>query len=103
MASENQVAANRQNAAKSTGPKTAQGKQVARMNALKHGLQAERVVIPGEDPEEFEALFRSLEEYYRPVGAVEVLLVDELFIARFSEPHAWALFIFINEDDTGFL
>ncbi len=44
MASENQVEANRRNAAKSTGPKTAQGKQVVRMNALKHGLRAERVV-----------------------------------------------------------
>jgi hypothetical protein len=78
MASENQVEANRRNAAKSTGPKTAQGKQVVRMNALKHGLRAERVVIPGEDPEEFEALFQSIEEHYQPVGSVEGLLVERL-------------------------
>ena len=56
MTSQKQIAANRRNAAKSTGPKTAEGKQVTRLNALKHGLQAEHVVIPGEDPEEFEAL-----------------------------------------------
>ena len=48
------------------------------MNALKHGLRAECVVIPGEDPEEFEALFRSLEEHYQPVGSVEGLLVERI-------------------------
>ena len=78
MASENQDEANRRNAAKSTGPKTAHGKQVARMNSLKDGLRAERVVIPGEDPEEFEALFQSIEEHYQPVGSVEGLLVERI-------------------------
>ena len=78
MTSDKQAAANRHNAAKSTGPKTAKGKQIARMNALKHGFQAENVVIPGEDPKEFEALFRSLEEHYQPVGSVEGLLVERI-------------------------
>ena len=49
MAPEKQFAANRRNAAKSTGPKTAQGKQVARTSALKHGLRAEPVVIPKDE------------------------------------------------------
>ena len=78
MASVKQIAANRRNAAGSTGPKSAAGKQVARMNALKHGLQAEHVVIPGEDPEEFEALLRSLEDDWQPVGARESLLVERI-------------------------
>jgi len=78
MTSVKQVAANRRNAAKSTGPKSAAGKQIARMNALKHGLQAEHVVIPGEDPEEFEALLSSLEEDYQPVGSREGLLVERI-------------------------
>ncbi len=34
------IAANRQNALKSTGPKTPQGKAYSRTNALKHGLFA---------------------------------------------------------------
>jgi hypothetical protein len=40
MTSSKKIAANRSNAARSVGPKTAQGKMRARMNALSHGLSA---------------------------------------------------------------
>ena len=38
MTSEKQIAANRQNAKQSTGPKTKSGKNRSRQNALRHGL-----------------------------------------------------------------
>lgn len=40
MATEKQIAANRRNAMRSTGPKTAAGKRRSSQNSLKHGLTA---------------------------------------------------------------
>ena len=54
MASDAQIVANRLNAQKSTGPRTAEGKAVVSQNAVKHGLLARQAVIVGEDPGEFE-------------------------------------------------
>lgn len=44
--SERQLEANRQNAQLSTGPKTVEGKNKVKWNALKHGLLAKSVVVP---------------------------------------------------------
>jgi hypothetical protein len=38
MAAEKQIQANRRNAQRSTGPRTAAGKSISRRNALRHGL-----------------------------------------------------------------
>ncbi len=38
--------ANRQNALKSSGPKTPEGKEAVRLNALKHGLLSKDVLPP---------------------------------------------------------
>ena len=56
MASEKQVMANRANAKRSTGPKTAAGKALSRMNAHKHGLTAQTIAIGDEDPKAFDLL-----------------------------------------------
>jgi len=40
MASPAQIAANRRNALKSTGPKTARGKAIVSRNPLKHGFRS---------------------------------------------------------------
>jgi hypothetical protein len=50
MAAPAQILANRSNAQKSTGPRTAEGKAASRPNALKHGLDAESLILPGENP-----------------------------------------------------
>jgi hypothetical protein len=49
-----QVAANQRNALLSTGPRTAEGKENSRKNALKHGLCALVLDVPGEDPDVFD-------------------------------------------------
>src|ERR1035441_692112 len=59
-ATEDQVNANRQNAKKSTGPRTAEGKAASSRNGLKHGLCANKHILLDEDPEEFLFLLQDL-------------------------------------------
>ena len=73
-----QVAANRANAQKSTGPRTPEGKARSALNALTHGLTAITPVLPDEDPTTYEALRQRLFEQYRPVLALEAELVEAL-------------------------
>jgi hypothetical protein len=54
MATIKQIRANRRNAQKATGPKTPEGKERTRFNALVQGLRAESAVIPGEDQARFD-------------------------------------------------
>jgi hypothetical protein len=49
LATERQIAANRLNAQRSTGPRTEAGKANSRRNALKHGLTAEKMLLEYED------------------------------------------------------
>lgn len=80
--SERRIQANRKNALRSTGPKTARGKQIVGRNAIKHGILAREVVITAgdgkENPEEFHDLVERLGEHYQPVGVVEELLVEKI-------------------------
>ena len=78
MAPTKQVAANRQNAQKSTGPRTKSGKVRSSGSALKHGLSAEQVVIFDEDPAAFEALRDDLYAHYQPSDPVDDALVEQV-------------------------
>jgi len=51
MATAKQIAANRTNAKKSTGPKSEDGKQRAKLNALRHGFTGQVNLMPEEDRE----------------------------------------------------
>ncbi len=51
-ATEAQILANRRNAALSTGPKTPEGKEQSRRNALKHGMTGDGVVLAEADAAE---------------------------------------------------
>ena len=54
MATQAQIDANRQNAQKSTGPRTAEGKAAASQNAFKHGLFVKKAVIRDESQDEYD-------------------------------------------------
>jgi hypothetical protein len=78
VTSERQKAANRANALHSTGPKTPEGKAAVRFNALRHGLLARDVVLPGEDADAFEDLLNQVRAELSPVGPIEELLVNRV-------------------------
>jgi len=87
------VAANRQNALKSTGPKTPRGKGYSRGNALKHGLFAMDPFIPTltewEGPKEYQELLERLVESYQPVGVAEELEVQRMGACWWKLSRAW--------------
>jgi hypothetical protein len=82
MATREQIAANRRNAQRSTGPKTPEGKAAVRLNALKHGLTAENAVIDGEDEEAFDELLNTFLDDLQPAGPLETALVHQVVMAQ---------------------
>ncbi len=78
------LAANRANAASSTGPRTVAGKQRARRNALQHGRYAasdvsrQTMLALGESPEEFENLYQTLLCAYDPADPLWAKQVEDL-------------------------
>ena len=73
-----QLAANRANAQKSTGPKTEEGKRRSRANALKHGLCASAVV-----PESLELIQERASEWFyalKPQNEYQSWLVDKITV-----------------------
>ena len=74
MATEKQIAANRQNAEKSTGPRTEYGKRRSRRNAMRHGLAAETVIDVLEDPAAYKSLQRAIYSDYHPRSNFELQL-----------------------------
>src|SRR5215469_13777310 len=78
MTSVRQIEANRDNALKSTGPKTADGKRRSRRNALRHGFTAETVIESLESAEEYRAFEDAIVLEYLPRTPVEQELVHRL-------------------------
>jgi hypothetical protein len=81
MTSEKKAEANRRNALKSTGPKTPEGKAAVRLNALRHGLRSEEILLPGEDEQALRELNERLRDELQPVGELENHLVDRIVSA----------------------
>jgi hypothetical protein len=80
--SERKANANRDNAKRSTGPRTPAGKARSSLNALRHGILAKaafNVVIEGEERRaEFEAIVAGLAQEYQPRATTEHMMVQQL-------------------------
>jgi hypothetical protein len=85
MATETQVAANRRNAGRSTGPRTAAGKAVANQNALSHGLTAEQIVLFDERAEDLARFRQELRQALDPADEMEEQLAERITLC------AWRL------------
>ena len=63
---------------KKGGPKTNEGKEISKMNALKHGLLSKEVLIDGEDDEELLLLTKRIRSEIKPETEIERLLTDRI-------------------------
>jgi hypothetical protein len=85
MTSHKQIVANQNNALKSTGPRTEQGKAIVTRNALKHGIFSKQIVLEEESKKEFEALKAEFYTQFQPHGLLEQLFWERALTA------AWRL------------
>ena len=76
MSRKKRQAINKANGARSKGPKTEQGKQQSRRNALKHGLCARTLALATEDPLEVQAALDQWDHTLQPKDAQEKALAD---------------------------
>ncbi len=78
-----QLAANRANAAKSTGPKTPEGKARSAQNSTKHGFAASAfAVVRLEDLQEVAHLKADLVSVYQPVNSQELFALERMALSQ---------------------
>ena len=89
MTTEAQIKANQQNAKKSTGPTSIEGKKRSSMNALTHGILAGITALPGEDQDVLDNLREGVLATYRPQDTMEQFLVDRIYKAMVRQIRLW--------------
>ena len=72
------AAANRRNAALSTGPVTPEGKRRASLNALRHGLTGQTVVLPQDDLAAYQKHCAEFHTELKPQGLLETKAVQTI-------------------------
>jgi hypothetical protein len=89
MASRKQIEANRRNARKSTGPRTAAGRAVSSRNALRHGLTAKQIVVSDESKKEFMDYYRECHEALAPADSVEEFHAERIIACQWRLRRAY--------------
>jgi hypothetical protein len=70
-----------------TGPRSQKGKQISRKNCtMIHGLRAKKLLMPFEDPSEYEAHLAAMARALKPQDAVERGIVDAYAYALWTSP-----------------
>jgi hypothetical protein len=87
--SEKQLAANRANAKKSTGPKTPGGKHNSSRNALTHGLLSKSILVPGESEDRFLELLRQHINEWQPATPTAYAYVETAVVCLWRLRRGW--------------
>ncbi len=85
MVTEAQIRANQENAKKSTGPTTNEGKQKSSKNAMTHGIFANIPVLPGENEADLNELKAQIIQALKPTDAIELGFVERIIQSRFRQ------------------
>ena len=88
--SEKQQQANRQNAQKSTGPKTPEGREAIRFNALTYGLRTRQTILERENAREYSELWDELDAEWQPQTRtdriyLETMVTSQWLLKRIAE------------------
>jgi hypothetical protein len=89
--SERQAEANRRNAQLSTGPRTLEGRARVALNALKHGLTSQQVVLPNENPDDFDSFREGLLSALGPHDVLEETLAQMIVMDAWRHRRALVL------------
>ena len=73
-----QIETNRANAQHSTGPRTDDGKQRSSLNAVRHGLTGQTIVMPHEDMQAYLAHCQNYAQEWQPAGVTEMHIVQSI-------------------------
>ncbi len=91
MSTQAQIDANRQNARKSTGPKTPEGRTASASNSTRHGLQANPTTLFENNPHErsqYDSLKAKLLKQCLPEGELELQAFERYVFALFQADRA---------------
>ena len=75
--SEKQIKANRENA-KLGGVKSEEGKEISKLNAIKHGILSKEVLLNDENEDDLVELGKKLRQELKPVGELEMIMVERV-------------------------
>ena len=78
MSTAAQFAANQANARCSTGPVSVESKAASSRNNTRHGFRSQTILLPGDDPAEYEALLGELTAQFSPQDLTEIRFVREM-------------------------
>lgn len=84
---EAKIAANQANAKLSTGPKTEEGKETSRRNALRHGMSGAGKALPPDVEADFNQRLGEWVQKYQPQGDEESTLVRQIALAATRMHH----------------